>query len=72
MLWFVGTGINGYRGLSLAALDILKKCDTIYVERFTSALSDEDLKGLNTLLEKEVKPVQRSFVEDGKEILENA
>lgn len=72
MLWFVGTGINGYRGLSLAALDVLKECNTIYVERFTSALSDEDLKGLSTLVGKEVKPVQRSFVEDGREILENA
>jgi diphthine synthase len=72
MLWFVGTGINGYKGLSLAALDVLKKCDTIYVERFTSALSDGDLKGLNSVIGKEVKPVQRSFVEDGREILENA
>lgn len=72
MLWFVGTGINGYRGLSLAALDILKKCDTVYVERFTSAISDRDLQGLNSLLEKEVIPVRRWFVEDGREILETA
>jgi diphthine synthase len=72
MLWFVGTGINGYRGLSLAALDVLKKCDIVYVERFTSALSDGDLQGLNSLLDKEVKPVRRWFVEDGREILETA
>lgn len=72
MLWFVGTGVNGYRGLSLAALDALKKCDTVYVERFTSALSDSDLKRLNSILEREVKPVQRWFVEDGREILEAA
>jgi diphthine synthase len=72
MLWFVGTGIEGYRGLSLAAVDVLKKCDTVYVERFTSALSDSDLKGLNSILGKEVKPVQRWFVEDGREILEAA
>lgn len=72
MLWFVGTGINGYRGLSLAALDVLKKCDAIYVERFTSALSDDDLSGLNSLLGREVKPVQRWFVEDGREMLDAA
>lgn len=72
MLWFVGTGINGYRGLSLAALDVLRKCDTIYVERFTSALSDGDLQGLNSLLGREVRQVQRWFVEDGREILESA
>jgi diphthine synthase len=72
MLWFVGTGINGHRGLSLAAVDVLKKCDTVYVERFTSALSDSDLQGLNSLLGKQVNPVQRWFVEDGREIMEAA
>jgi diphthine synthase len=72
MLWFVGTGINGYRGLSLAAVDLLKKCDTVYVERFTSALADSDLDGLNSVLGKKVNPVQRWFVEDGREIMEAA
>ena len=72
MLWFVGTGISGYRGLSFAAVDILKKCDLIYVERFTSALSDSDLQGLNSILAKEVRPVRRWFVEDGREILDAA
>ncbi len=72
MLWFVGIGINGYRGLSLAALDVLKQCDTIYVERFTSEVSDSDLNGLNSLLNLEVRPVQRWFVEDGREILERS
>jgi diphthine synthase len=72
MLWFVGTGINGYRGLSLAALDALKKCEIVYVERFTSALSEGDLQGLNSLLGRQAKPVQRWFVEDGREILEAA
>jgi diphthine synthase len=72
MLWFVGTGINGYRGLSLAAVDVLKKCSMVYVERFTSALADSDLQGLGSVLGKDVRPVQRWFVEDGREILEAA
>ena len=58
MLWFVGTGINGYLGLSIVALDVLKKCDTVYIERFTSALSADVLHGLNSLLEVNAKPVQ--------------
>jgi diphthine synthase len=70
MLWFVGTGINGYHGLSIAAVDVLKKCDAVYVERFTSALSEGDLQGLNSIIQRDVKPVQRCFVEDGREILE--
>jgi diphthine synthase len=72
MLWFVGTGISGYRGLSFDAVDTLKKCDLVYVERFTSALSDSDLHGLNSILAREVRAVQRWFVEDGREILEAA
>src|SRR5215213_2468580 len=53
MLWFVGTGINGYRGLSIGALDVLRKCDIVYIETHT-------------------KPVQRWFVEDGRDLLEAA
>src|SRR5947208_12021121 len=37
----------------------LKKCDLVYVERFTSALSDNDLHGLNSILGREVRSVQR-------------
>ncbi|MEM2139717.1 diphthine synthase [Nitrososphaera sp.] len=72
MLWFVGTGINGHLGLSLAAVDVLKKCDTIYVERFTSLLGKEELAGLDSIIGKKAVPVQRWFVEDGREILEAA
>src|ERR687894_2277804 len=72
MLWFVGTGINGYRGLSIAALDVLRKCDIVYVESFTSALSEVDIQGLNSLLKMLTKPVQRWFVEDGRDLLEAA
>jgi diphthine synthase len=72
MLWFVGTGINGYRGLSIAALEVLRKCDIVYVESFTSALSEVDIQGLNSLLKTHTKPVQRWFVEDGRDLLEAA
>ncbi|MGI0037987.1 MAG: diphthine synthase [Nitrososphaera sp.] len=72
MLWFVGAGIGGYRGISIEAVDILKECDVVYVERFTSALHDADIQGLNSLIQSQVMPVQRWFVEDGREILEAA
>jgi diphthine synthase len=72
MLWFVGTGINGYRGLSIAAIEVLRKCDIVYIETFTSALSEVDIQGVNSLLEMQTKPVQRWFVEDGRDLLESA
>src|ERR687886_109614 len=61
MLWFVETGINGYRGLSIAALDVLRKCDIVYIERFTSSLSEVDIRELNSLLQMQTKPVKNSI-----------
>lgn len=72
MLWFVGTGINGHLGLSLAAIDVLKKCDVVYVERFTSLLGQDELAGIDAIVGKKTVPVQRWFVEDGRNILEAA
>ncbi len=72
MLWFVGLGINGYRGLSLAGIDVLKKCEVVYAERYTGALYKEDLEGLASILGPKVATVERWFVEDGREILEAA
>ena len=55
-----------------AALDVLRKCTVVYIERFTSAVSEGDIKGLNSLLEVNIQPVQRWFVEDGRDIIEIA
>jgi diphthine synthase len=77
MLWLIGIGVTGYKGVSLHALDILKKCDIIYFERFTSPLYEDDLFNLNSLIEgynkrRQIIPAQRWFIEDGKEIIEQA
>lgn len=75
MLWFVGMGVYGYKGLSLYALEVLQRCRLIYVENFTSEISDEDLKGLQSLTvlkDVEIVPIKRWFVEDGRSILDQA
>lgn len=77
MLWLIGIGVTDYKGVSLHALDILKKCDIIYFERFTSPLYEDDLFNLNSLIEgydkrRKIIPAQRWFIEDGKEIIEQA
>jgi len=56
----------------MAAVDVLSKCEIVYVERFTSFLSEVDMRGLNALLKTNTKLVQRCFVEDGRDILETA
>ncbi len=72
MLWFVGLGIYGQKGLSAKALELLKSVDTIYVEKYTSPVSDHDVDALKNSLNKEIKIVPRWFIEDGREILESA
>jgi diphthine synthase len=72
MLWLVGVGISGYKGLSLEAVEVLKNCDVVLIERFTSSLSENDLVGINTTIGKSVKSVQRWYVEDGREIIDQA
>lgn len=72
MLWLVGLGIHGYKGLNSRALEVLNQVNTIYVEKYTSPVSDPDVDALKDLLKKEIKVVPRWFVEDGREILELA
>jgi diphthine synthase len=76
MLWLIGLGINGAKGISIYALDILKSCDTIYAERFSSLISEDELQNLNYLIRKnnnkKIIRIQRWFLEDGREIIEQA
>lgn len=75
MLWLIGLGIEGLGGTSLRGGEILKKCNIIYIERFTGYLSDIDLGELKHYFENSdnvIHVVGRLFVEDGRDILEQA
>ena len=71
MLLLVGLGIYGFKGLSIYAIDRLKQFDHIMLESYTSIIED-DIKYLESLLDKSIKQVPRWYVEDGREILELA
>jgi diphthine synthase len=75
MLWLIGLGIEGLSGMNMKGREILKTCDLIYIERFTGYLSDADLSKLRAYCkhnDNDVNVVGRLFVEDGREILEQA
>jgi diphthine synthase len=71
MLWLVGLGIYGQKGLSAKAVEILKNANVVYVERYTSPFPDPEIEALKSVNEN-VKIVPRWFVEDGREILDAA
>lgn len=73
MLYLVGAGI--YDTFEMGnSIDILKKCDIIYIERFTSPISDNFIQILKSTLEpgKKIEFVKRWFVEDGRQILDES
>ncbi len=77
MLWIIGIGISGYRGISTEALEVLEKCDKIYLERFTSPLSENDIRNLSILIAKnghdhDIIKVERWFIEDGRELIDQS
>ena len=72
MLWFIGLGISGVSELSDSTISVIKNADTVYLESFTSQISETEKDNLSFLCNGEFKIAKRWFVEDGNEILNNA
>lgn len=70
-LSFVGLGL-GAKGVSLEGIDELKSADVLYLEYYTSPHEPSLLKELEKAVGKNIVIVDRSFVEDGNRILEEA
>jgi len=71
-LKFIGLGLYSEKGMSLYGLEKAKAADEVLLESYTNMLPGLALKGLEGLLGKRVKVVDRKYVEDGKEILSSA
>jgi diphthine synthase len=72
MLWFIGLGVSGISELSNSTLSVIKNADVVYLESFTSPISETEKKQLENISNGEFKIAKRWIVEDGNEILENA
>ena len=72
MLWFIGLGISGISELSDSILDVIRNAEIVYLESFTSPISETEKKQLGDISNGEFKIAKRWLVEDGNEILENA
>lgn len=60
-LTLIGTGISF--DLTLNAINELKKCDEIYIERYTNLIEDEKIKALEREIGKQIKVIGRTDVE---------
>ena len=72
MLWFVGLGISGISELSDNTISVIKNAEIVYLESFTSPISETEKEQLANMCDGEFKIAKRWMVEDGNEILENA
>lgn len=72
MLWFIGLGINGPDSLSVRAQNVVADSDIVYLEQFTSPMSEQDVGKIKELVKGQFRPGPRWLVEDGREILEAA
>ncbi|MEM3538743.1 MAG: diphthine synthase, partial [Nitrososphaerales archaeon] len=71
-LFFIGLGLHGAKGISLISLDIAKKADKVYLDVYTSPISQCEINSLQDLIGKEILTVGRDFIEDGREIINQA
>jgi len=72
MLWFVGLGVSGVDSISISTQKLLKQADFVYLEQFTSPISNIEVSKIRKFAKTNLKIAKRWMVEDGKEILENA
>ena len=70
MLSFVGLGISGFESIPIEGLETISNADIVYLEQFTSPISEPDLKKIQDSVKGEFKLAKRWLVEDGNEILE--
>ena len=71
-LYFIGLGLGDELGITLNGLDIIKKCDVLYLENYTSVM-DYSREKLENFYGKKIILAERNLVErNDNEILHNA
>ncbi len=71
-LVFVGLGLSGTDGMTVRALNVLRECDIIYAEFYTSSLIGASPRELEEAVGKKIKVLYRSQVEESDDIIRDA
>ena len=61
-LYFIGLGLNNEKDITVKGLEIIKKCDIIYLETYTSILQC-NIKDLEKSYKKKIIPANRDLIE---------
>ncbi|MBS3167550.1 diphthine synthase [Candidatus Woesearchaeota archaeon] len=71
MLYLIGIGLGDEKDISLNALNVLKNCDFVYLENYTSKLFF-DVEKFEYLIGKKIILADRDLVENKDQIVNNA
>jgi len=71
MLWLIGIGLSDETGLTLKSLEIIKKCDVVYLENYTNVINF-NVKDLEKLVNKKIILANRDLVENKDDIINNS
>ncbi|GKT37270.1 Diphthine methyl ester synthase [Aduncisulcus paluster] len=71
MLYLIGLGLGDEKSITLKGLEIVKKCDKVFVENYTSILKnlDEMIPMLEKFFERSVEAADRDTVESRAELI---
>jgi diphthine synthase len=69
-LWFIGAGLDDERGLSERAIEVLRGCERVYAEEYTSRLAPGSLERLSARIGHRVETLTRDELESGRQVLD--
>ncbi len=64
MLYLIGLGLNDEKDISVKGLEIVKKADKVYLEKYTSVLPEADINKLSEFYGRELTPLEREGIEN--------
>jgi len=63
MLYLIGSGINGHSSMPIEGIEACKGSDLVYIERYTSIITDNDLRKLESMVGKKIVELSRNELE---------
>lgn len=71
-LIFIGLGLSGVDGLTIKAFEVMRTCDKIYAEFYTSFLINTKIEDLERKIGKNIHILRRGQVEEDNDIINDA
>lgn len=72
MLYLVGLGLRGIRSLTLEGESVIRRCQEVYFEYYTSIPPKSTLESLESYFSREIKPLARTEIETGTTFFQRA